>query len=723
MKLPARYNLKTKMLLAMLCISLLPLIFLANISIRGLLTVGTITREESLNKLKYDTIELQMQNLNSNSKYINLELQRIYDQVSAVRLVAEGLYSKKLAINNSSVNTELTKDERGFYWTPIDNQDKSTVFISSGVKIDTTILEDVKTTTLLEPIFMNITHNNSNVDAIYFITRDNLTRIYPQLNFPDLIYRGKLSSDMNCYDYPFFYTADPINNPEKKIKWTETYYDVTDKGWMVTCLAPIYLPDNTFKGVIGIDITIDKLKQNIIDKNLENSELYTILLNEKGNNVIFTSKAQMDFLGSLDLNNQNLLRNANKKYTKLFSKMIQGNTGYEIININGNDKAIIYAPISATNWSLGLVVPIKEITGDIESKINNQIKMMNKSILSKMIWSGALIALVIIFLSFYLSRKITDPILNVVDSCLAISKGDLEKRVKVKSQDEIGILAREFNSMAEKLNDTINNLNELNKNLETIIRKRTIALQKSNENLKKINNKLRQAEAARRIFFANISHDLRTPLTAIQGYVEILREGFYADQDQYKNYLTIIFKWSIRLNHMINNLLELSTIQSGLNLKLTLVDDKFFEKWIEIVSHEVRNKNIEFSGIIRNTFSNLYIDENMLERALFNIIQNSIKFTSHGGKITVEIYPVENVHILISIEDTGSGISPDDLPYIYDRFYQGKSENSTGKKGIGLGLAIAKEIIEAHNGKIDISSHFGQGTIITITLPLNLKKN
>ena len=405
----------------------------------------------------------------------------------------------------------------------------------------------------------------------------------------------------------------------------------------------------------------------------------------------------------------------------MFTKMIRGNTGYEIINANGNDQVIIFAPISATNWSLGMVVPIVEITGEIESKLNNQLVMMKKNLLSKIVWSGALIIIIITFLSLYLSKKITDPIVNLVDSCLAISEGDLKKRINIKTNDELGILAGVFNSMTEKLQQNIDHLNVLNKNLEFIVEKRTIALQKSNQHLNKINNKLRQAEAARRIFFANISHDLKTPLTAIQGYVEILSEGLYTDNNQFKSYLIIINKWTTRLNNMVHNLLELSTIQSGIKLKLTEVDQGFFERWFEITKHSVKNKNIDFFGLIKNDFSHLYIDEQMFERALFNIIQNSIKFTPQGGKIKVEVYGV-NDHIAIEVADTGNGISSADLPYVYDRFYKGKSETGVAKEGIGLGLAIAKEIVEAHNGKIDIFSTTGKGTKITITLPLNLKK-
>jgi len=278
---------------------------------RGIETVGITTKEESLNKLKYDTIELQLQNLKNNSKYINLELQRIYDQVSHVRLVTEGLYSETYSINNIEADIGLVKDQKGFYWTPIDNQDRSGIFISSGVAIDSKIRQDIKISSFLEPIFKNIIQNNNNVDAIYFMTTDNLTRIYPQINFPDLVERGRIPAEMNCYDYPFFYTVDPLNNPEKKIKWTDTYFDVTDKGWMVTCLAPVYLPNNKFKGIIGIDITIKNLKQNIVNKNIENSQLYTLLLDNKGNNVIYPYEEQKE-LFHLSAVNKNTAFSANK---------------------------------------------------------------------------------------------------------------------------------------------------------------------------------------------------------------------------------------------------------------------------------------------------------------------------------------------------------------------------------------------------------------------------
>ncbi len=272
--------------------------------------------------------------------------------------------------------------------------------------------------------------------------------------------------------------------------------------------------------------------------------------------------------------------------------------------------------------------------------------------------------------------------------------------------------------------------------LEKVVKERTSEIAEKNQQLetqtlqlKEQSEKLKEMDKIKSRFFANISHEFRTPLTLIMGPLESMLSNAGAgshDKDGQKS-LNLMLRNSQRLLGLINQLLELSKFESG-KVKLQASPQNIipFLKGITASFEPVTTKNeLDLTFYAQEKNITLYFDPAKLEEAIFNLLSNSVKFTPPGGKITVaaasnhtpgENFPAGSVDI--SVTDTGPGIPRDQLVHIFDRFYQVDNTYEHHHKGSGIGLSIAKELVELHHGKIDVHSHEGKGTEFIIRLPL-----
>lgn len=222
---------------------------------------------------------------------------------------------------------------------------------------------------------------------------------------------------------------------------------------------------------------------------------------------------------------------------------------------------------------------------------------------------------------------------------------------------------------------------------------------------------LKEAEKMRKDFITNISHELKTPLTIIKGYVETLEEE--TCENFVKNYANIIKKQIDRLINIVENMLSLSQLESK-KIEFEDVDIcKIVKNIYDLYKKKAEEKNLQFLLNISD-IPLVKGDKFKLEQAIINLVDNAVKFTE-TGKVEININK-EKKYVVIEVVDTGIGISEEELPKIFERFYVGSKRKS--KAGIGIGLSIVKNIVELHNGKIEVESKMGQGTIFKIYLPL-----
>jgi signal transduction histidine kinase len=321
--------------------------------------------------------------------------------------------------------------------------------------------------------------------------------------------------------------------------------------------------------------------------------------------------------------------------------------------------------------------------------------------------------LLIFFLLCYLLRVfVLNPLNIFVQALQEIEKGNLNVRVNVKTGDEWERLAQSFNQMVE-------GLASYQRELEKKVKEATAELAKAYEELKK-------TEQFKSEFFSSITHDLKTPITAIKGAVELLLRKEKSEKD--KSYLVIIQKNVNKLSKMIKDLLDCAKIESGqLELKkekndlIQTIQETVFmanplawEKKIKILC-EIPKKPIMFS-----------FDKERIQQVILNLLSNAIKFSPFGKEIKV-IVKSQDDQIIISIEDFGPGIPKEEWPLVFQKFYRYKKKfyrykNMKGE-GLGLGLAICKGIVEAHGGRIWITQPEHAGIVFNVSLPLGGKGN
>ncbi len=279
--------------------------------------------------------------------------------------------------------------------------------------------------------------------------------------------------------------------------------------------------------------------------------------------------------------------------------------------------------------------------------------------------------LVASFISYFLSRSFSKPLIIINNAAKEISRGNYSTVIDLRSNEEI-----------KTLGDTINNLAK----------------------------QLSRVEQIRREFIANVSHEIRTPLSYLQGYTEIMLDGFAETEEEKRKYLSIILDESKRLRNMVNEILQLSQIEAGqikLNIEPFSMDGtikKVVEKVYPFASR--RNISIKYNDAYEDEFL-CYADESRIKQVLVNLLYNAIKHSYDYSNINLSAYR-QGDRIYICIRDFGEGISQEDLPFIWDRFYT--SNPNRTDESTGLGLAIVKNIVSAHFSEITVNSVLDEGT-------------
>jgi len=316
------------------------------------------------------------------------------------------------------------------------------------------------------------------------------------------------------------------------------------------------------------------------------------------------------------------------------------------------------------------------------SEVQLQIRLIYRVVLF-----GALAAILIaLTVAYFISKSITSPIAQMKETAQRIAKGDFSKKVRIKSKDELGELAKSLNIMSDELQQKIENL--------------------------------KQMDRVRTDFVANVSHELKTPLTLIKGYIETLEDKAIDDKEKARKFVSIIKEHSGRLENIINDLLSLSELELSndsvkkveFDLKV-LIDDLSLSFGHALVAKK-QSLSIDSQG---NDFK-IKADPNKIEQVFVNLIDNAIKYTSQGGKIVVALFEQQD-QLTVTVEDNGIGIPEEHLNRVFERFYRVDKARSRQLGGTGLGLSIAKHIVLAHKGKINIESQTNKGTTVSVTLP------
>jgi len=295
---------------------------------------------------------------------------------------------------------------------------------------------------------------------------------------------------------------------------------------------------------------------------------------------------------------------------------------------------------------------------------------------------------------YFISGSITQTITDLVRAARQVGEGNFATRVAVHGTNETAQLAQAFNTMAQRLGQA--------------------------------EEDTRALDMARRDLVAWASHDLRTPLTSLRVMIDALHDGVVTDSETVTRYLRQSHAEVARMNGMIDDLFELSQLDTGhLRLKMEPASlGDLISDTLEGFSVRAREKGVVLAGRVEAGVDPVCCAPDKISRVLRNLVENAIRYTPAGGTIQMDAH-TENGQVVVSVLDTGEGISPKDLPRVFERFYRGeRSRTREGTGGSeqttiqsGLGLAIVKGLVEIHGGQIWATSEVGKGTAMTFTLP------
>ncbi|MBI3697795.1 MAG: HAMP domain-containing protein [Acidobacteria bacterium] len=335
---------------------------------------------------------------------------------------------------------------------------------------------------------------------------------------------------------------------------------------------------------------------------------------------------------------------------------------------------------------------------------------------------GALVLLALA-VNVFLARRMVTPIAGMARVANQIAAGNLSERVQqgIELHDEVGELARDFNSMADRLAENRAEVERLYADLEEKVRERTRELEEANV-------RLQELDQLKSRFLSTVSHELRSPLTSIKAFAEILLDEPQSDPETRVRFLEIIDKETDRLSRLISDLLNLAKIESGrVSWRMREAD---LRRIIADAANAVASLAAERGVAIDQVQSEaqwVMVDADRIQQVVMNLLSNGIKFSPEGSRIEVRLdrtsvsgprNSTPGIYARVAFEDRGPGIAPEDLERVFERFYQAGKDRASRPTGTGLGLTISREIVLHHGGEIWAESQSGSGSTFYFTVPL-----
>lgn len=347
---------------------------------------------------------------------------------------------------------------------------------------------------------------------------------------------------------------------------------------------------------------------------------------------------------------------------------------YEIGNFGGNIKASFYTYATLLpydNFSDELVLVAFSPSSSLISFFFDILRMFLLSLIVTII--------IMFFAVYYTTYRLTKPLALMSEAAGCMAKGDFSRRIPVTTDDEVGELAVAFNEMTDSLI---------------------------------------QLESTRRSFVANVSHELKTPMTTIGGFIDGIIDGTIPSE-KHSEYLGIVSSEVKRLSRLVQSMLSLSRLESG-EMKANFTEFDISNKLIEIViaqQQRIEAKKIAIVGLDELPKQTVVADMDLIHQVIYNLVDNAVKFTEDEGRIDFNVSSTKN-RVYFSVRNSGDGIDAEDLPHVFERFYKTDRSRSAVKESTGLGLYIAKTIIDIHHGKITATSVPSKYTEFSFYIPI-----
>ena len=332
------------------------------------------------------------------------------------------------------------------------------------------------------------------------------------------------------------------------------------------------------------------------------------------------------------------------------------------------------APIKSGKSTVGYVV--------IHLKVREYSKTL-KIILKEILYCSPVIILIALLMIFWTSRSINRPLNGINAATKELARGNFKNRIEGSGLGDVGGIVESFNYMAEELE---------------------------------------KYENTRESFVGNVSHELRSPLTSIQGFVQGMLDGTIEEKDR-QQYLETVLSETKRMNALISDLLDLAKYESGqfpMNFTRWDINELIRQCFISFIT-KIEDKSLDVTVNIPDEKQMVYADKDRITQVLTNLIDNAVKFCEVGGELKIWTHKESEGTVQVSISNTGRTIPEEDIPYVFDRFFKVDKSHNRKSPGTGIGLSIVRTIIQQHGERIWVSSKRGTGTVFTFTLSDKIK--
>ncbi|RJT22453.1 Cache sensor signal transduction histidine kinase [Chakrabartia godavariana] len=591
-------------------------------------------------------------------------------------------------------------DANGAFRTVRDNG--TTASFYSGIEpITERSLDKVWRLQRLDPLMRDIKASNPLVTQVYFNTYDSYNRIYPY--FDTSTYPAR----MDIPAYNFYYEADSAHNPKRKAVWTDAYIDPAGQGWMVSSIAPVYI-DNRLEGVVGIDVTIRSIVDHLLATDLPWGS-YAMLAGRDGTIIAIQPAGEKDlkikelkdhsYSKAIETNTFkpgqfNLLKRDDTR--ALGQTVFDKERGYVHFKLHGEERIAAYAAVGGPDWHLIVV--------GAESQINQTAETLRDQ------YTRATVIMLVILVLFYLgyfaflyvrSRRMS----HVVAQPLEQLSGVVETMTRGGREPEFsGSEVEEIDKFGLHLIDVHRKLSAAEARSQAQEKLVAAALEKE-----------REANETQRRFMRVMSHEIRTPLAVIDSSAQILeRKATSLEPTALVERAHKMRRSTSRIAGLLTRLVRLLDIDSGKG-KAPMVPVDLGQ----LVNHVCRDFADMGSGRTFNVVTEpdlvVLADPELMRLTLVAVLENAEKYSPAEKPIDVRAERKQN-NAIITITDYGNGISEEDKPHIFDRFYRGS--NATGTTGSGIGLHLASVFAATNRGEIRVADGEDGGTCVFLRFRL-----
>ncbi len=445
----------------------------------------------------------------------------------------------------------------------------------------------------------------------------------------------------------------------KGIFFSDLVHHKDRRGMVMHCAKPFFSGWRERAGVVVIDLDFEKIVQ-VVRAIRVGQKGYAFMLDNLGRTVVHPRFPPYKYDPS-SYPDPSLL--------KLAQSMMTGSTGWQEYSFQGQSKVAAFAPIPTMNWSLAVTVSMEEFEREAQA--------IKAKVIQAVLITLLLTMIVVSILSYNLIR----PVRRLVAATNRLAGGDLNQEIPVQSHDELGELTLSFNRM-------VRNLSRIQR--ELVRSEKLISLGRLS---------------------AGVAHEIRNPLNAMKGAMVHLQQR-WADEPLIQQYTQLVSEEIDRLNRVVSEFLYFSKQSPPVLEKEDL--NRIVLRTQELLAEEAAQRGVRFRNSLDPSLPLVMVDGQQMEQVLLNLIINAMDSISDGGEIhfSTSLDQDNPGHLRLVVEDDGSGISEEFLPYVFDPFFTSKED------GTGLGLPLSLGIVEGHGGSLKLESRQGKGTRVVITLPL-----